>query len=124
MSEQYKIIINQISNENNMLKKVLDEKMKIIEIFQKVTIEAKEKIDLLIKENKKLVDENNRFKESIVLLEKEKKEELRNLNFKLQNELSLLKEELNTIQNYYNNQNLFLIFHVFLNIHLHNHPNF
>jgi hypothetical protein len=104
VSEQYKRIINQLSNENNMLKSILEEKMKIIEIFQKVTIEAKDKIDLLINENKKLIDENNRFKENIKLIEKEKKEELKNLNFKLQNELNLLKEELNTIQNYYNNQ--------------------
>lgn len=104
VSEQYKRIINQLSNENNMLKSILEEKMKIIEIFQKVTIEAKDKIDLLINENKKLIDENNRFKENMKLIEKEKKEELKNLNFKLQNELNLLKEELNTIQNYYNNQ--------------------
>ena len=92
ISEQYNRIINQLSNENVMLKNLLDEKMKIIDIFQKVTIEAKEKIDLLIKENQRLFEENNEIKEKLRRMEEEKKEIQKNENSKLQNELNFLKK--------------------------------
>ena len=54
MAQQYGQMINNLRNENTMLKYNLNEQLQLINYFQKISIEAQEKIDKLISENKKI----------------------------------------------------------------------
>ena len=74
LAEEYGSNLNTLRNENAFLKQTLEEKNKIIESFQKVSIEAQEKMNTLINQNKKLSDEVNLIKTKLVKYKNEKKE--------------------------------------------------
>ena len=104
MIEQYKQMLNNLRNENSILKYNLDEKSQIIKNFQKVSIEEQEKIEKLNKDNKKLLKENQEMKEKLKKLDNQKKEEKKRESIRIKEDLNSLKQELNTVQNFYSNQ--------------------
>ena len=102
--EQYGQMINMLRNENFILKNNLDEKTQIIKNFQNVTHEAKKKIDKLIDNNEELLIENNQLKEKLKQINEKKKENEKNDQIKIEDELKSLKQELNTVHNYFSKQ--------------------
>jgi regulator of replication initiation timing len=104
MIEQYGQMINMLRNENFILKNNLDEKTQIIKNFQNVTHEAKKKIDKLIENNEELLIENNQLKEKLKQMNEKKKENEKNDQIKIEDELKSLKQELNTVHNYFSKQ--------------------
>jgi hypothetical protein len=97
----YENAINSYKIENLKLKKILCEKEKIIENFQKVSSDVKKKIESLLLENKKLFQENQIMKKKLVkyklMKEKKNQEKEKEMLDKVKN----LKDELNKIENYY-----------------------
>ena len=102
--EQYGQMINMLRNENFILKNNLDEKTQIIKNFQNVTHEAKKKIDKLIDNNEELLIENNQLKEKLKQINEKKKENEKNDQIKIEDELKSLKQELNTVHNYFSKE--------------------
>ena len=102
--EQYGQMINMLRNENFILKNNLDEKTQIIKNFQNVTHEAKKKIDKLIDNNEELLIENNKLKEKLKQINEKKKENEKNDQIKIEDELKSLKQELNTVHNYFSKE--------------------
>ena len=102
--EQYGQMINMLRNQNFILKNNLDEKTQIIKNFQNVTHEAKKKIDKLIDNNEELLIENNQLKEKLKQINEKKKENEKNDQIKIEDELKSLKQELNTVHNYFSKE--------------------
>ena len=100
-NSQYENVINSYKIENLKLKKILCEKEKIIENFQKASLDVKKKIESLLLENKKLFQENLIMKKKLVkyklMKEKKNQEKEKEMLDKVKN----LKDELNKIENYY-----------------------
>ena len=94
-------MINNLRNENAMLKYNLNEKLQLINHFQKISIEAKEKIDKLIYENKKIFKENEEMKEKITKINNQAKDNKRRESLRIQCDINSIKDELNHFHNFY-----------------------
>ena len=97
-------MINNLRNENAMLKYNLNEKLQLINHFQKISIEAQEKIDKLISENKKIFKENEEMKEKITKINNQAKDNKRRESLRIQCDINSIKDELNHVHNFYSNQ--------------------
>ena len=104
MVQQYGQMINNLRNENTMLKYNLNEKLQLINHFQKISIEAQEKIDKLINVNKKILKENEEMKEKIKKINNEKKNNKKKESLKIKDDINSIKDELNHVHNFYSNQ--------------------
>ena len=104
MAQQYGQMINNLRNENTMLKYNLNEQLQLINYFQKISIEAQEKIDKLIKENKKIFKENEEMKEKINEINNQTKENKKKESLRIKDDLNSIKEEINQVHNFYSNQ--------------------
>jgi chromosome segregation ATPase len=104
LAEEYGNSINALRNENAFLKQSLDEKNKIIESFQKVYIEAQEKMNSLFNENKKLNDEINVIKNKLAKFKNDKKEDEKKKQIEMEDEIAYLKNEIKNLNNYFNCQ--------------------
>ena len=94
-------MINNLRNENAMLKYNLNEKLQLINHFQKISIEAQEKIDKLISENKKIFKENEEMKEKITKINNQAKDNKRRESLRIQCDINSIKDELNHVHNLY-----------------------
>ncbi len=94
---KYENELNSIKSENIKLKKILYEKEKIISSFQNVIEEAKEKMELLLLDNKKIMNENKKLKEELIKFKTGNKS---NENKNLLNEVQNLRNELFNIEKY------------------------
>ena len=74
IAEEYGSNINALRNENLFLKQSLEEKNKIIESFQNVSVEAQEKMKELINQNQKLCNEMYEIKNKLLKYKIERKE--------------------------------------------------
>ena len=96
--------INTLRNENLFLKQNLEEKNKIIESFQNVSVEAQEKMKELINQNQKLCNEMYEIKNKLLKYKIERKEN----NKKKQNDwiqqIESLKTEINTLNDNFKEQ--------------------
>ena len=97
-------MINNLRNENAMLKYNLNEQLQLINYFQKISIEAQEKIDKLISENKKIFKENEEMKEKITKINNQAKDNKRRESLRIQCDINSIKDELNHVHNFYSNQ--------------------
>ena len=104
MVQQYGQMINNLRNENTMLKYNLNEQIQLINHFQKISIEAQEKIDKLINVNKKILKENEEMKEKIKKINNEKKNNKKKESLKIKDDINSIKEEINHVHNFYSNQ--------------------
>ena len=104
MAQQYGQMINNLRNENTILKYNLNEQLQLINHFQKISIEAQEKIDKLIKENKKIFKENEEMKEKINEINNQTKENKKKESLRIKDDLNSIKEEINQVHNFYSNQ--------------------
>ena len=104
LAEEYGSNLNTLRNENAFLKQTLEEKNKIIDSFQKVSIEAQEKMNTLINQNKKLSDEVNLIKTKLVKYKNEKKENENKKNMEMEEQIAYLKNELKNLNEYFNCQ--------------------
>ena len=102
LAEEYGSNLNALRNENIFLKQTLEEKNKIIESFQKVSIEAQEKMNTLINQNKKLSDEVNLIKSKLMKYKNEKKENENKKNLEMEEQIAYLKNELKNLNEYFN----------------------
>ena len=104
MVQQYGQMINNLRNENTILKYNLNEQIQLINHFQKISIEAQEKIDKLINVNKKILKENEEMKEKIKKINNEKKNNKKKESLKIKDDINSIKEEINHVHNFYSNQ--------------------
>ena len=74
IAEEFGSKINTLRNENLFLKQNLEEKNKIIESFQNVSVEAQEKMKELINQNQKLCNEMYEIKNKLLKYKIERKE--------------------------------------------------
>ena len=98
LAEEYGNSINALRNENAFLKQSLDEKNKIIESFQKVSIEAQEKMNSLFNENKKLNDEMNIIKNKLAKFKNDKKEDEKKKQIEINCQLNEKEALINGLQ--------------------------
>ena len=104
LAEEYGSNLNALRNENIFLKQTLEETNKIIDSFQKVSIEAQEKMNTLINQNKKLSDEVNLIKSKLMKYKNEKKENENKKNLEMEEQIAYLKNELKNLNEYFNCQ--------------------
>ena len=102
INNQNKNYILNLNNQINLLNQKIIEKDKIIENFQKISIEAQNKIEFLLKINNNYSKEIDSLKEKILKIN-EKNEKLnknlsQNNNENLLNQINILKIELNNIE--------------------------
>ena len=104
IAEEFGSKINTLRNENLFLKQNLEEKNKIIESFQNVSVEAQEKMKELINQNQKLCNEMYEIKNKLLKYKIERKEN----NKKKQNDwiqqIESLKTEINTLNDNFKEQ--------------------
>ena len=104
IAEEFGSKINTLRNENLFLKQNLEEKNKIIESFQNVSVEAQEKMKELINQNQKLCNEMYEIKNKLLKYKIERKEN----NKKKQNDwiqqIDSLKTEINTLNDNFKEQ--------------------
>ena len=104
IAEEYGSNLNALRNENLFLKQSLEEKNKIIESFQNVSVEAQEKMKELINQNQKLCNEMYEIKNKLLKYKIERKEN----NKKKQNDwiqqIESLKTEINTLNDNFKEQ--------------------
>ena len=104
IAEEFGSKINTLRNENLFLKQNLEEKNKIIESFQNVSVEAQEKMKELINQNQKLCNDMYEIKNKLLKYKTERKEN----NKKKQNDwiqqIESLKTEINTLNDNFKEQ--------------------
>ncbi len=95
--EEYGSNLNALRNENLFLKQSLEEKNKIIESFQNVSVEAQEKMKELINQNQKLYNEMCEVKNKLLKYKIERKENYKKKENDWIEQIEYLKKEINTL---------------------------
>lgn len=104
IAEEYGSNLNALRNENLFLKQSLEEKNKIIESFQNVSVEAQEKMKELINQNQKLYNEMCEVKHKLFKYKIERKENNKKKENDWIEQIEYLKKEINTLNDSFKEQ--------------------